>query len=400
MVVAGLAVRLLCIVATRSYWLDVRHWMEFEIANIGRSLAIGQGFSSPFGGSTGPTAWTAPLYPWLVSLAFRVFGVFSPGAAFALLTFNSVFSALTSWTIYRIAQRVFNSRTAAWAGWFWALYPYAIYWSVGWIWETTLSTFLPSLLFMLTLEMEGDNRLWPWIRYGLLWGVLALTNTSLVIWLPFSGCWLAYRLYRSGKHFLLPAVVAAVVFWVVIMPWLVRNYVVFDKFIFIRGDFGSELRTGNNPDAKGIWVPSYRPGVNPSLTLQYKQMGEMAFNAEQAQIAKTWILEHPQIFLELNSRRFFYFWMGAPEIGMRRIQPLYMALTLLGIGGLLVAIRQQIHGVILFVTLLAFYPLVYYVIFPMDRYRHPIEPELVMLAVWLFASKATGNKPPVTNPPE
>jgi 4-amino-4-deoxy-L-arabinose transferase-like glycosyltransferase len=111
----------------------------------------------------------------LVSLAFRIFGVYSHASIFALLTFNSVFSAMTSWTIFRIANRVFNLKVAAWSGWIWALFPTSIFWSVAWIWETALSAFLLSLLFLLTLQMEGEDRLWPWFRYGLLWGVAALT---------------------------------------------------------------------------------------------------------------------------------------------------------------------------------------------------------------------------------
>ena len=36
----------------------------------------------------------------------------------------------------------------------------------------------------------------------------------------------------------------------------------------------------------------------------------------------------------------------------------------------------------LFTTLVLFYPLIYYITFPNDRYHHPIEPELLVLAVW------------------
>ena len=47
-----------------------------------------------------------------------------------------------------------------------------IFWAVRWIWETSLSAFLLSLLFMLTVEMEGDerisvvDRLWPAVGRG------------------------------------------------------------------------------------------------------------------------------------------------------------------------------------------------------------------------------------------
>jgi hypothetical protein len=34
--------------------------------------------------------------------------------------------------------------------------------------------------------------------------------------------------------------------------------------------------------------------------------------------------------------------------------------------------------------LILFYPALYYVVFPMPRYRHPIEPEMAILAVFLL----------------
>src|ERR1039457_5680368 len=102
MVLFGLVARVLYIVLAYSYRFSTAHWSIFEMANLAYSMATGRGFSSPFGGDTGPSAFTAPLYPWVIWLAFRAFGLCSHGAAFAMLVFNSVFAALTSWTIYRI----------------------------------------------------------------------------------------------------------------------------------------------------------------------------------------------------------------------------------------------------------------------------------------------------------
>ena len=384
MVVLGVVVRLAALFAWGIHRFVVSYWVQFEMADIGYSLFLGRGFSSPWYINTGPTAWTAPFYPWLVSLVFSVFGPFNDASAIALLTFNSVFSALTCWTIYRIALRLFGQKVAVCSGWIWAVFPFAIYWSVTWIWETTLSTFLLSLLFLLTLEMDGDDRLWPWVRYGVVWGICALTGTSLLIWLPFSGCWLAYRLYRGGKRFLVPAILSAVVFWAVITPWLVRNYVVFHKFILIRGDLGSELRAGNNPLAEGSWVREYRAGNNPVLMAEFQRMGEVAHDAKQRRLAIEWIEENPARFASLSCRRFYYFWFSNSLSEVATFRPVLFFLTPLSIAGLVVAIRRRIPCMFLFATLLLFYPLVYYFTFPTDRYRHTIEPEMVMLATyWL-----------------
>ena len=386
MVLFGLVARVLYIVFAHSYRFSTAHWSIFEMANLGYSLAAGHGFSSPFGGDTGPSAWTAPLYPWVISLAFRAFGICSYGAAFAMLVFNSVFSALTSWTIYRIARRVFNETVAVWSGWVWALLPYAIYWSVSWIWETTLSAFLLSLLFMLTLEMEDDDRLSSWFGYGLLWGIVGLTNPSMISWLPFSGCWLAYHLHPRGKRFVVPVVFSALVFWVTLMPWLVRDYSVLHKPIFIRDGLGVNLRAGNNPQAEGWWITSYYPSGNDFLYSLYGQMGEAAFDTEQGDLAKEWIAQHPKTFVVLCFRRFIYFWAGIPRNGLEKLQNLlFLASSLLAIGGLLLALKRRMHGALLFATLLVFYPLIYYFTFPQPRYRHAIDPELAILAVFLIS---------------
>ena len=69
---------------------------------------------------------------------------------------------------------------------------------------------------------------------------------------------------------------------------------------------------------------------------------------------------------------------------LQEIKPsLFLATSLLAIGGLLLAIKRCVHGIFLFVSLVAFYPLIYYFAFPHPRYRHPIEPELLILGVYL-----------------
>ena len=399
MVLIGFTLRVLYIAVAHSYKFrttDANFSFGWEIGRIAYSLANGHGFSSPFGGDTGPSAWTAPVYPWIVSLAFRAFGTYSHAASFALLTFNSLCSALTAWAIYRTARKVFNEKVALWSGWIWALLPYIIYWSVRQIWETSLTALLLSLAFMLTVEMEGDSRITSWIGLGVLWGVIGLTNPSTLSFLPFAGCWLAYQLYRRGKTFVFPAIVAAILFWMTMMPWLVRNYEVFHKPVFVRDNVGVELHCGNNPLAEGIWVGMYHPSQNPILYRRYQEMGESAYSAEQSRLAKQWIAENPKQFAIITFRKFVFFWNGLPRLS--KIQALeqfknslFLASSLLAIAGLVLAIRNRVHGVFLFASLLIFYPLVYYVSFPQPRYRHPIDPELVILGVYLFTQVSPRN---------
>ena len=64
---------------------------------------------------------------------------------------------------------------------------------------------------------------------------------------------------------------------------------------------------------------------------------------------------------------------------------LFLTTSVLGDLGIVLAWKRRIHGVFLFAALLLFYPVVYYVCFPELRYRHPIDPELLILGVYLVS---------------
>src|SRR5271168_4172020 len=165
----------------------------FEMGRIGRSLAQGQGFSNPFNETTGPTAWEPPLYPFLIASVFRVLGVYSHPSALVLLSINSIFSALTCIPIFLIAKRCFNENVAVWSSWTWALLPSVIFWCTRWVWETSLASLLLAVIFLLALTMDEKDGVKPWLLFGLLWGIAALTNTALLSFLPASGSWAWYQ---------------------------------------------------------------------------------------------------------------------------------------------------------------------------------------------------------------
>src|SRR5580704_3275180 len=171
----------------------------FEMGRIAASIASGHGFSSPFGGSSGPTAWEPPLYPYFTAGVFRIFGIYSAASAFVLLTVNSIFSALTCIPIFRIARRIFSEKVAVGSAWAWALLPNVMFWCTRWVWETSLSAFLLATLFWLALTLEDRDGWWPWFQFGLLWGIAALDSTVLVSFLPAAGLWAWYRRTRFDK---------------------------------------------------------------------------------------------------------------------------------------------------------------------------------------------------------
>src|SRR5262249_17519271 len=107
MVLVALVLRLAVLTIGGTYKFPERedHFrFGWETGRIARSIGNGEGFSSPFHGHTGPTAWIAPLYPYFLAGLFKLFGVYSNTAAWIALAINSVFSALTCITIFYIGK--------------------------------------------------------------------------------------------------------------------------------------------------------------------------------------------------------------------------------------------------------------------------------------------------------
>jgi 4-amino-4-deoxy-L-arabinose transferase-like glycosyltransferase len=361
----------------------------WEMGRVARSIAQGQGFSNPYDANTGPTAWEPPIYPYLMGGVFKLFGIFTYASAWTLLIINSLFASLTTIPIFLIAARTFDARVARWSTYAWALNPYVWYWSIHWIWDTTLTPLLLTLIFLVTLQLEDWPRLRGWALFAILWGIGALANPSMLAFLPFCGLWTWRRRFKNGLPSISGVVLSSAIFFLVLSPWLIRNYEIFGRFVFIRDDFGLQFRLGNSKGAEGMLMAYLQPNLNKLELEKFQRLGELKYGVDCKRIAIEWIREHPEQFAIVSLRRFFYYWNGVPKPTDSRApwdfrNSLFLAWSVLAIWGAARAVRQRVCGRWLFAGLLLTYPTTYYFVFPHARYRHPIEPELVILAVYLI----------------
>lgn len=366
----------------------------WEMGRIGEAIASGRGFSDPFGAPTGPTAWEPPLYPYLIAGVFHIFGMYSRASAFVLLTINSIFSALTCIPIFLIARRIFSEKVAVGSAWTWALLPYVISWCVRLVWETSLSAFLLAVIFWLTLTLEDSDGLKPWLWFGSLWAVAALNSTVLLSFLPASGLWAWYRRAKRDKRSLAGVALASLLFATCLAPWLLRNYHTFGRFIFIRDNFGAELRLGNGNGADGSWMQYLHPTQDHYALQQYSTMGELAYIDMRKQQAVKFIETDYPRFIVLCLKRFVYFWDGPPRLAqiwwLAEVKnSLFLASSVLMFWGLARALRQRKPGAWLLFWLIFLYPAIFYVVFAMQRYRRPIEPEITILGVYVLTEASS-----------
>jgi 4-amino-4-deoxy-L-arabinose transferase-like glycosyltransferase len=360
-----------------------------EMGRIARALATGFGFSDPFRGHTGPTAWVGPLFPMVLAGVFKLFGVFTPLSAWVILTLNSLFSALTALTVWEIAARCFNQNVAWWSAWIWALYPAAMQYAVRWIWDTSLTTFLFSWVLVLALRLRSGETLKRWALFGLLWGLAGLSNPALLIFLPACGLWvLAGTARRRAAGVLL----AAAVFTACLGPWTWRNWLVFHHFVPARGNFGAELYLGNGPGATGLLMEYDHPIQAPDQLRLYTAMGEIAYSKMRGERAMDSIRTAPGLFVRNTLKRVFFFWAGVPH-PVSRTEWVEYARSLnfifgsvCGLLGLALALQRKAPAAWLFAWAFLLLPLVYYGVAAHARFRHPLEPLIVVLGVYLFQS--------------
>ncbi len=369
-----------------------------ETGNIAYSLAAGHGFSSPYWQETGPTAWLTPVYPALVALIFRIFGIHTPHSFFAIVFLNILFSAAACVPLFYIGKRLGGLAVASGAAWLWAIFPNAVIIPYEWVWDTSLAALLMATILWATLELADTQTLRTWCRYGLLWGFALMTNPSLGSLLPVLLGWAAYRAWQQGLlHLSRPALACAIALLCCI-PWTVRNYLAFHRFIPLRSNLPFELWLGNNEqfDEQTQAVPPADP--ERAEIRSYIHMGETAFMQDKWKKAVAFITTHPKLELLLYGRRFVATWTGMekPIEGFRDAETPLVRLVLVSntlaaagaLCGILVLVWSRDPYAFPLAATLLVYPVIYYVTHTSLRYRHPIDPIMLLLVAIAAATIA------------
>ncbi len=368
----------------------------WEMGRIARALVTGYGYADPFRGHTGPTAWVPPLYPLLMAAVFKCFGVYSLRSAWVLLALNSLFSAATAPLVFELGLHLFGiaqqgREIALWSGWLWALYPAALQYAVRWPWEMSLTTALFTFSLVLAFRLRaGPRSLHRWALFGTAWGLIALSNSTLLLFLPVCGLWILLG-QRTPKAFL-GAGLGALLFLAAVAPWTLRNHRVFHTFIPLRGNLGAEMAMGNGPGANGLLMEYNHPFQAAEQFRQYASLGEVAYVHTRGQLAAATIGDHPTLFLRNTLKRVYFFWASVPHptdkvwyTDFFRVLD-FSFLSLAGLLGLALALRRHVPGAGLLACAFLLLPLPYYFVTVHARFRHPLEPLITLFAVFLFRS--------------
>jgi hypothetical protein len=384
----------------------LQYWVTYDSSDIvprdpesfrlAHNLAEKGQFANPFVPlDTGPSAHLAPAFPAFLALLIRVFGDGSDGiyaikwSAAILLSLQLALFPLFS---KALGMGEFNGIVAAVL---WIVPKVGIAFPPGrqpvvmFGWESFYTAILIAIAvccFRRYLDISiHDTGLLSW-AVGVVLGLLAVVSPPAGIIFMGYLAWMAWKdrpaIFRKSSLVvvLLPVLIVA--------PWLIRNYSVFNRIIFVRDNFGLELSVSNNDCAKFGIQQNFESGcfsrVHPNANIDEARKvladGEPKYNDLKLRDARSWIENHPVQFLKLSGLRFVAFWFP-PGNGTsysllgrgRRFERLtILIMTLLSVPGLFILRKQDRKSAVLCTVCLALFPLVYYVLQYEYRYRYPI----------------------------
>jgi len=358
-----------------------------EHHNIAASIVQGKGFADPFAPlETGPSAWVAPPFPYLLAGVFWLAGTKTPAAARLGIFLQSLIFAGTLWFIYLIVRRVFSVNCAKLAVLIWLISPNRIGLTSTYLSEIGFSTF-SLLLAIVALIRFTDTPTWKAASLaGAAIGFAILCLPVMVLALPFY----AYALYTLARgrtlHPLVGPVAALVLCVAVLAPWIIRNYVVFRTFVFIKSNLGSML---------------YSAGTSKVERDLVQRMGEIAYTRYSLERAVRWIRGHQKKFVVRCLGNALAFWVANPVKGWKRwVWNLYQIPFLAGSAVGVWGHWRRSPVVTLCCAILIIVPSVYYLTADADqhRYRLPFEALLTIFASATMTPPESGRHEPKPQP--
>ncbi|MCM8768780.1 MAG: glycosyltransferase family 39 protein [Candidatus Omnitrophica bacterium] len=374
---------------TVNIWTD---WWD-ELA---WNLATGKGYmvTNPFFSSgVAYYSWRPPLFPIFLASVYTFFGHSYLAAKLAL----AIISTLSVLLVYRLASRLFDQTHAQLASGICAIYPSFIFFT-GYLAPETLTMFC-LLTFADSLTSATQSRVyWRWFLAGVWLGACILCRTIMILFFIFVLLWMAIQ--RMKWKYLTSAFAIFILGMVLtIIPWIWRNWRIHGVFLLHSTDSGQALYINNNPRSFSFEPSGTAFTYDP---IEIGRLTELEATRVLSARAITFIKNYPEKFALYIWRRFLNFWRPFPytvsgpgrnyTFGHQIFSLLYTGPVLFLAAVVLFTDRKQWARLSLILFLIVYYSGTYILVRAIIRYRIPLEPFLIILAVHGFISLSRWRK--------
>lgn len=348
---------------------------EKEYISLARNLADGK----PFIDSNGEWSTKAPLWPFTLSLVFRVFGI---GLLIPCL-FNCLLGTIVVYLGFRLCWELLENRLVALiSATLLAVYPSLIIYSDILQAEAMYIVFV-LLTFVCVERMQKHPTSMNAVWLGVFAGLATLTRAVFFGYFPF--LLILVLIIHERARRAVPIICLAFIAWsFVLLPWIIRNYGVHSTFVPISSWGGISLLLGNNPYSTGTW--SSKPGFNDWFAAKAKENGvelaqsnEIQRSALGKKLAIEFMTSDPVGAATLAVKKFYMHWIYpiTNSDSNTKLQAVAVAgdvalYTFAGLGFLAMAgIRKKLAPIVMAIV---FFTVLQVVMHCEARYRLPIMP--------------------------
>lgn len=271
--------------------------------------------------------------------------------------FHILFASIVIYLVYLLTKKIFNERTAIIAAIISALLPEFIYAVLSFSPTVTYHLLVLSLLIFLNSKEAKFHYLYIAFLIAL---TIYFRSEFILFFLMVELFFLFQKQYRfSAKIFFIVLIL--------ILPWSIRNYFVFEKVVPLTTSFGLNLFRGNNAEGIGSWGDDE---TEAKINLLGMDNLELEVNKIYQDKAVSFIEENPGQIIKNAIVKLYYFWVYYPN-DQRSTHPVYLFpsifLLLFFIYGIVVSFSWNKHAVIYMFFI--FSSLVVVIFFPMARYQ-------------------------------
>ncbi len=398
-IMVAVLIRLGVMFALQTYQFKSERAYGYSNARVAFHVMTGRGFSlsANEAGGLNKTAITPPGYVYVLAGIFKIFGPYTVMSAIVIETIQALISSLTCLLFYLLGRR-FHEHIGLLAAAAMAVYPSAIFFSVVRIGPAPVVVLLLALMMHYLLKLQENPQTRDAVICGVLMGLNALFEPAVILFYVLACIWLLLWRSRARLAAVTHAFVMGIVCMVLVLPWTIRNYMVFHTFVPLKSSMGRNLLEGSHPQGTGV---IHHFGIPEVLSLEelkiFRSSNELQKDKMLFHKAVEFIQDDPKYFLHSTLRRIFYFWAPlnpyrtTPHDTLRLVT--YGPVLILAIFGILL-MRQKWLETTLVLALFFSYPLPYYITHvSINRYKFIVEPFLVLLASYAVLTLIRRLKP-------
>jgi 4-amino-4-deoxy-L-arabinose transferase-like glycosyltransferase len=386
--VAALLVRLCSMIILETYKFPTEESFGFGYGDTARYVALGEGYIAThfLPGPAKPTAVSPPGYVYMMALIFYLFGIYSVKSAIIIEIFQSLTAAFTCIAFYHLGKR-FHETVGLLAALAMAFYPPSILFSILRISPILLVVLLLAIIIHYLFKIQERWQTRDVLVCGVLMGLNVLLEPTVILFYIASCVWLLLwspARVAAAKCSLIMGLVCLVF----VIPWTIRNYLVFDAFVPLKSSLGAHLLQGINPysETEGVLFGSDLKQLFSEEELRkLATMDEVQANKFMEKKALEFIKADPAMFIKRTLNRIYYYWAFVNPYWVTRYENLriitYGPIFVLAIIGIFLSGKKKWREGSLFPALMLSYPLFYYITqVTIYRYRYVPEAFLIILA--------------------